>query len=101
MKIWFSVAVASAVFFALIVPAEAKSYRDKDSYWSGDPFHSDDFPEKADANRDGYLNWMEYRDSVRDGSRRDFYRRDLDRDDRLSRDEWKRDDRDDRGHGRR
>lgn len=102
MKIWFPFAAATAVFFALILSAEAKSYRNKDSYWSGDPFHSNDFPEKSDADRDGYLSWMEYRDSVRDGSRRDFYRRDRDRDDRLSRDEWRgSDDRDDRSRSRR
>ena len=100
MKIWLPFA-AAAVSFALVLSAEAKSYTNRDGYWSGDPFHPGDFPEKSDLDRDGYLSWMEYRDSVRDGSRRDFYRMDLDRDDRLSRDEWRGSGRDDRSRGRR
>lgn len=100
MKRWLPFA-AAAVSFSLVLSAEAKSYRNKDSYWSGDPFHSDDFFESRDANRDGYLSWMEYRDSIRDGSRGDFYRWDRDRDDRLSRDEWRGAGRDDRSRSRR
>jgi len=102
MKIWFSIAVGAAAMLGLALSAEAKSYRNQGSYWRGDPFHSGDFPEKSDRDRDGYISWMEYRDCVRDGSRWDFYQRDRDRDDRLSRDEWRGSrDRDDRSRDRR
>ncbi len=102
MKIFCSIAICAAALLGLALSAEAKSRRYRDDYWGDDRDRWGEFPGKSDLDRDGYISWMEYRDCVRDGSRWDFYRRDRDRDDRLSRDEWRGSrDRDDRSRDRR
>jgi hypothetical protein len=51
-------------------------------------FARDNSFSRADNNRDGFICEKEYRNFHREGSRGDFFRRDLNRDNRLSRDEW-------------
>lgn len=54
----------------------------------GDGFTRDRSFDRADADRDGFVSWREYRDSWRDGSRGHFSRMDRDGDARLGREEW-------------
>jgi hypothetical protein len=99
MRTLFGVLIlAASSFFCLIPGAESKSPREKETLSGESTSGRHDFFEKADADRDGFMDWKEYRDYYRDGTRGDFYRRDRDRDDRLGRDEWKQsEDRRDRG----
>ena len=79
MKRLLIVVIAAGAFFPLGSRAEEGIHR---GFGRGDSFS------RADSDRDGFIGWKEYRDSRRGGSRGDFYRRDRDRDNRLSRDEW-------------
>lgn len=82
MKSLLLTLVAAAACFLLSYGAAAGSFeRDRG-------VERDDSFGRADADRDGFIDWEEYRDFRRDGSRGDFARRDLDLDNRLSRDEW-------------
>ena len=54
----------------------------------GDGFGRDRSFDRADADRDGFVSWGEYRDSWRDGSRGHFSRMDRDGDGSIGRDEW-------------
>jgi len=82
MKSWRNALIAATVLFLLGFGAGTGSFgKDRG-------FSRDDSFGRADADRDGFIGWKEYRDSRRGGSRGDFYRRDRDRDNRLNRDEW-------------
>ncbi len=82
MKSWRIALIAATVLFLLGLGAGTGSFgRDRG-------FGRDDSFGRADADRDGFISWKEYRDFHREGSRGDFYGRDRDRDNRLGRDEW-------------
>ncbi|MFH1037579.1 MAG: hypothetical protein V1789_02775 [PVC group bacterium] len=83
MKRLLGVLILTVLSFCCLIPgAESGSPRGKSV------FRRDSFFDRADADRDGFMNWREYRDCRRSGSRGDFSRRDRDRDNRLDRDEW-------------
>ena len=79
MKRLLIVVIAAAALFPLYLGAEDGMNL---GFGRGDSFS------RADSDRDGSICWKEYRDFRRGGSRGDFYRRDRNRDNRLSRDEW-------------
>lgn len=81
-------AVCSA--FCLLPGAECKSRPGKGSAGGESSFGGYDHFARADADRDGFMDWSEYRDYHREASRREYYLRDTNRDDRLSREEWER-----------